>query len=647
MIIDSLTVERRDMLVNQLMPTVDWSRTTAGPQSAWPESLRTALSICLDSRFPIVIFWGRDHIQFYNDAYAAILREKHPALGHRARDCWAEIWPTIAPLLDSVMNDGIATYSEDLYLPVITGGMPEERYFTFSYSPIRDGNTIGGVFCAVTETTARILSEREAERRAEALRQLDQAKTSFFSNISHEFRTPLTLMLGPLEEVLARPSVAGDDRRNVVIAHRNCLRLLKLVNSLLDFTRAEAGRLEGFFEPCDLAQLTADVASNFRSACEQAGLVLVVDCRPLSKPVFVDPTMWETIVLNLVSNAFKYTLQGAITVVAGEDDKHAVLAISDTGSGIAEKDLPHVFERFFRSDAALGRTHEGSGIGLSLVRGLVMLHGGSIDVASSLGEGTTVTVRVPFGKRHLPSGRVGTARRPAAPSTQNEAFVQEALRWLPEEVSEASATADGKDMRPRVLLVEDNGDMRDYIRRLISPSYVVETATDGEEALRSIERNPPDLVLSDVMIPKLDGLELVRRLRKMPAFVGLPVVLVSARAGEESRTEGLDAGADAYVVKPFAARDLVSRIASTLQRERLRRDSASKQLGDADADLTPREREVLVRIAQGFANKKIAAALGISVKTVETHKARLAAKLDLHSRVEIVRYAARRGWLDS
>jgi signal transduction histidine kinase/DNA-binding NarL/FixJ family response regulator len=605
----------------------------------------------LDSRFPIVIFWGRELIQFYNDAYAAaILREKHPALGHRAQDCWAEIWTRIKPLLDSVINDGIATYSEDLYLPVITGGVAEERYFTFSYSPIRTEDGIGGVFCAVTETTARILREREAEQRAQALAELDQAKTSFFSNISHEFRTPLTLMLGPLEETLARPHIAGDDRRQLTIAHRNCLRLLKLVNALLDFTRAEAGRLDASYEPTDLAQITADVASNFRSACEHAGLLLVVDCRALSQPVFVDPSMWETIVLNLVSNAFKFTLHGSITVVVGEEGKEALLTVADTGAGIPERDLPYIFDRFYRGEATMGRTHEGSGIGLALVNGLVTLHGGRIEATSSVAEGTTVTVRIPFGKRHLPAARIRATTHATASSPHKEAFVQEALHWLPdphEEAHVASMVAE-RDNRPRVLLVDDNADMRDYMRRLVSEMYLVDTASDGESALQSIERNVPDLVLSDVMIPKIDGIQLVKRLRQNPAFVDLPVLLISARAGEESRAEGLDAGADDYLVKPVRARELVTRITAALQRQRLRRRREESHF-DRNANdplLSARERDVLVRIAQGFANKEIAATLKISVKTVETYKARIANKLDLRSRVDIVRYAARRGWLE-
>jgi signal transduction histidine kinase/DNA-binding NarL/FixJ family response regulator len=636
-----------DTSVAALLPGVDWAATPAGPPASWPASLQTALSICLDSRFPIVIFWGRELIQFYNDAYAAaILREKHPALGHRAQDCWADIWPWIKPLLDSVIDDGHATYSEDLYLPVVTDGVAQERYFTFSYSPIRTQSGIGGVFCAVTETTARILREREAQQRAEALAELDRAKTSFFSNVSHEFRTPLTLMLGPLEETLARARIAGDDRRQLTVAYRNCLRLLKLVNGLLDFTRAEAGRLEGLYEPTELALLTSDVASNFRSACEQAGISLVVDCRSLSRPVFVDPSMWETIVLNLISNAFKFTLHGAITIVMGEKKNEALLTVADTGTGISEKDLPHIFDRFYRSESAVGRTQEGSGIGLALVRGLIALHGGRIEVASTPGEGTTVTVRVPFGKRHLPSGRVRTVGQPAPSSPYKEAFVQEAMRWLPgshEGTPNPSSTAETK--KPRILLVDDNADMRDYIRHLLADMYPIDTASDGEAALESIERDPPALVLSDVMIPKLDGIELVKRLRQNPAYARLPVILISARAGEESRVEGLDAGADDYIVKPFRARDLVARVTATVQRELLRRREQSRSALDLPGPgLSARERAVLVRIAQGFTNKEIAGALGISTKTVETYKARFANKLDLHSRADIVRYAAGRDW---
>jgi signal transduction histidine kinase/DNA-binding NarL/FixJ family response regulator len=633
-----------------LISSVDWGATPVGPESSWPQALKTAISICLDSRFPIVIFWGPDLIQFYNDAYAAvILREKHPAIGQRAQDCWAEIWPRIQPLLDVVTSFGRATYSEDLYLPVETDGEPQERYFTFSYSPIRTETGVAGVFCAVTETTERILRERESVHRADMLAELDRAKSSFFGNVSHEFRTPLTLMLGPLEEILASPRISGDDRMQLTVAHRNCLRLLKLVNALLDFTRADASGLHANFEATDLPSLTIDLSSNFRSACERAGLALSVDCPSFPEAVLVDRSMWETIVLNLLSNAFKFTLQGEIAVALNMQGSDAVLTVRDTGAGIPERDLPHIFERFYRSESVTGRTQEGSGIGLALVRELVRLHHGHIAVESVPGKGATFTVRIPINSARIPPALVAAPAAGAALS-RGELYVNEALHWLPQtldDVDSAKALA-----KPRVLLVDDNADMREYVRRLLSQEYAVETVADGREALARIRVEAPDVLVSDVMVPHLDGISLTKLLRQDRSLLGLPIILLSARAGDEARLEGLDAGADDYIVKPFKSAHLVSRVGVVVERVRRRGalDESSKRAADAAEEstmLSSREKQVLVRIAEGFSNKEIAGELGVSIKTIETYKARFSNKLGLDSRVAIVRYAVARGWLSS
>jgi PAS domain S-box-containing protein len=539
--------------------------------------LRTALSICLDSRFPIVIFWGPDLVQFYNDAYAAaILRDKHPALGVRAQVCWREIWPVIGPLLDTVVNDGRATYSEDLYLPVITNGAAQERYFTFSYSPIRTEGGIGGVFCAVTETTERILREREAAERAEALAELDRAKTSFFSNISHEFRTPLTLMLGPLDELMQS---AGETQFPLVqMARRNALRLLKLVNTLLQFSRLEAERLEASFVKTDLAALTADLVGAFRSAIESAGLKLITDIE-LSQPVFVDRSMWERIVLNLLSNALKFTFEGAIRIELRERYGEAELIVSDTGVGIPEAELPHIFERFRRVRNTRARSYEGSGIGLALVDELVRRHGGLIRVESRLGAGTIFHVLLQFGCRHLPEAQVELDR--------DDNYISNVSQYL----ADIEATIDVPDTRPpstkkavaragaRILLVDDNRDLRDYVSRVLSPNYVVVEASNGEEALIALRAAQFDLLISDVMMPEMDGVELLRAIREDEGLQTLPVIFLSARAGEESTIEGLLLGANDYLVKPFVSDELVARVEAQLiasERHRAREEALSQ-----------------------------------------------------------------------
>jgi PAS domain S-box-containing protein len=664
-----------------LMRSIDWAQTPLGPIESWPQSLRTTVSVCLSSRFPILVWWGPELVMLYNDAYRPILGStKHPqAMGRGGREVWPEVWPIIGPMLEGVLTQGEATWSDDQLLLLDRNGFLEECYFTFSYSPIRDeSGSVGGVFCAVTETTARVLGERrlqtlralaeqatqaktvddacalaartladnphdlpfaqivetleeplgpddqrtlvlplakagtqeqpagflvvgtsprlalnddyrgfldlvagqiattianarateEERKRIEALAELDRAKTAFFSNVSHEFRTPLTLLLGPLEDTLAQPDrLHAEDRERLELAHRNALRLLKLVNTLLDFSRIEAGRMQAAYEPADLALLTKEIASTFRSAIEHAGLRLVLDCPPLAEPVYVDREMWEKIVLNLLSNAFKFTFEGEIEVSLRQAGEGVELKVRDTGTGIPADELPHLFERFHRVKGARGRTFEGSGIGLALVQELAKLHGGSVRAESAVDRGSTFIVSLPLGTAHLPVDRIGVARTFAS-------TVEEALRSLPEDRSELPAPSEARSSsKARILLAEDNADMREYVRRLLSREYEVVAVPDGAAALQAARNEPFDLVLSDVMMPQLDGFGLLAALRANEPTKAVPVLLLSARAGEEARVEGLEAGADDYLIKPFSAKELLARVDAHLRLQRVRHQS--------------------------------------------------------------------------
>jgi PAS domain S-box-containing protein len=697
----------------------DWNESALGEPSTWPQSLKTALSIALSSRFPMVIFWGEHLSLLYNDAYVQILRDKHPsALGARADVAWADIWDVIGPMLHKVLA-GEATWSEDRHLPMERRGFVEEAYFTWSYSPILDERgKVGGVFCAVQEMTARVLSERrlavlrelgehvaesktvdaaceaaigtfrdnandvpfasiylvdgdrfrraattvvddatappfvdgngrwgmaeatrsgarrvdrtdvrlpggpwpeaspgafvlpiskpgqhtaygvlvaglsprlafdqayqgflglaaqhiasaisnavayeEERKRAEALAEIDRAKTAFFSNVSHEFRTPLTLMLAPIEDMRAS-SLAPAEREQVDLLHRNALRLLKLVNNLLDFSRIEAGRVDASYEPTDLPSFTAELASTFRSAIERAGLSLVVECEPLAETAFVDRTMWEKIVLNLLSNAFKFTFEGSIAVRSRAADGAFHLEVSDTGIGIAREELPRVFERFHRIDGARSRSHEGSGIGLALVYELVHIHGGDITVASELGEGTTFRISLPLGADHLPRERVRAPRALQSTASSTTAYVEEVARW---NAGDAAPAPDVESTKGgRIVVADDNADMREYVTRLLGEHWDVEAVRDGGAALEAVRRNPPDLLIADVMMPQLDGFALLRAIKSDASLKDIPVLLLSARAGEEAVAEGLRAGADDYMVKPFTARELLVRVTARL-----------------------------------------------------------------------------------
>jgi signal transduction histidine kinase/DNA-binding response OmpR family regulator len=423
----------------------------------------------------------------------------------------------------------------------------------------------------------------EERKRAEALAQIDRAKTAFFSNVSHEFRTPLTLLVGPLEDGLADTAapLPAVQRERQEIAHRNALRLLRLVNTLLDFSRIEAGRIDASYEPTDLAAFTVELASVFRSAIEKAGLELVVECEPLPEPVHVDRDMWEKIVLNLLSNAFKFTFDGRISVELRAAGDLVELRVADTGIGIPESDLPRMFERFHRVKHARARTHEGTGIGLALVQELARLHGGEVAVASREGHGTTFTVTIRAGTSHLPPERILAAGRHGAPTTVGAIpFVEEALRWLPTEdidikppAHQAEPAIDSGTNPARILVADDNADMRDYLRRILGPTYRIDAVGDGGAALQQFQASPPDLVIADVMMPKLDGFELLKAIRADERNRAVPVILLSARAGEEARIEGLEAGADDYLVKPFSARELLACVASQLRMSRLRGES--------------------------------------------------------------------------
>ncbi|MFO1338488.1 MAG: ATP-binding protein [Burkholderiaceae bacterium] len=442
---------------------------------------------------------------------------------------------------------------------------------------------------AAGQTATAIADARafeEQRRRAEELAALDRAKTAFFTNVSHEFRTPLTLLLGPLQE-LREAASTPPQRALADMAQRNAQRLLKLVNTLLDFARVEGGRAEARFVATDIGAVTADLASSFRSVCEQAGLGLVVDCPSLARPVFVDRDMWEKVVLNLLSNAFKFTLQGGISVRlrGAAEGSGAELEIADTGCGIAAADLPRLFSRFERIEGAPGRSIEGSGIGLSLVAELLKLHGASIEVDSEPGRGTTFRVRLRGGHAHLPPDHVdlGPARGETA-GGQVAAYVGEAATWLhePGVAGDADAMAASLDEAAvrregaaRVLLADDNADLRGYLRRLLEGRYRVTEAADGVQALELARQDPPDLLVSDVMMPGLSGFELVKRLRADARTRALPMILLSARAGEEARIEGLAGGADDYLVKPFAARELLARVEAQLAASRVRREASS------------------------------------------------------------------------
>lgn len=429
----------------------------------------------------------------------------------------------------------------------------------------------------------------QERRRAESLSELDRAKTAFFSNVSHEFRTPLSLILGPLEEVLSEASerLGAERHEQLFTVRRNALRLLKLVNTLLDFSRIEAGRVQAVYEPTDLPVFTSEIASVFRSAMENAGLEFTVECPPIVEPVYVDHDMWEKVVSNLLSNAFKFTLYGSVTVTLNPMEGAVRLQVRDTGVGIPEEHHERIFERFHRVEGVHARSYEGTGIGLAFVRELVRLHGGDVDMESKLGQGSTFTVTIPLGREHLPPECVQATRSVTNAGVRVDAYAQEAQGWLPDEGSPVDVMTlpklaplgrpESVADRELIIVADDNADMRKYLRHLLDGRYEVHTVSDGRQAFETTRILRPALLLADVMMPQMDGFQLLRAIRDDSLLAGTPIILLSARAGEESRVEGLHAGADDYLVKPFAARELIARVEVHLKLAKLRRETAERE----------------------------------------------------------------------
>jgi signal transduction histidine kinase len=408
----------------------------------------------------------------------------------------------------------------------------------------------------------------ERERVAKLL-ELDRSKNVFFSNISHEFRTPLTLLLGPLETLLAQPGSA-QAREPLLQMQRNALRMLRLVNTLLDFARMDAGRHSARFAATDLARYTTDLASAFRSAMEKAGLDFSVRCTALPEPIYVDREMWEKIVMNLLSNALKFTLAGSVRVSLVPTQAGASLIVRDSGTGIPASELPRIFQRFHRVEGARARTLEGTGIGLALVRELVQMHGGEIGITSEEGKGTVITVSLRTGQSHLAAEHIVEVPDAGGMTRSFSAHLDDAMQWLTHD--SAPPPIPGTKRTAHVLVVDDNSDLRSFLVRMLTPHFEVRAVADGREALRAIEERRPDLVLSDVMMPNLDGLGLVRALREAAVTRTLPIILLSARAGQEASLKGLAAGADDYLAKPFTSGELLARVRTHLNMARTRNE---------------------------------------------------------------------------
>lgn len=479
------------------------------------------------------------------------------------------------PGIDDVL--GADCPHEALVLPL--GEASTAGALVIGASPRRPLDTQFHGFCQLladqlTSTFATIASYEQQRHRADALAELDRAKTAFLTNVSHEFRTPLTLLLGPLDDALSDAAPESVLAERLTTAGRNARRLQRLVDSLLDFSRIEAGRANAKLMRTDVGALTEQIASSFAELCQRAGLELELDCAPALADV--DPGMWETIVLNLLSNAVKYTLQGTISVQVRTESGDCVIAVRDTGVGIGAEDQKLLFERFYRADNVRGRSVEGTGIGLSLVRGLVDLQRGTVAIDSEVDRGTTVTIRVP----RSVSGAV-IEPSPAGLDETNP-YVAEASQWV---MTAAEPGAAPGTTRQLVLIADDNADMRAHLDRVLSARWETVLVGDGESALAATRNLRPDAIVTDVMMPGLDGFGFVAAVRADPELAATPILMLSARAGAEAVNEGYAGGADDYLPKPFRSQELIDRLASRLsavgrERDRQRREAQSLLASD-------------------------------------------------------------------
>ncbi|EKQ70982.1 signal transduction histidine kinase [Leptolyngbyaceae cyanobacterium JSC-12] len=414
---------------------------------------------------------------------------------------------------------------------------------------------------------------QKTRQQAEQLLELDRQKTEFFQNISHEFRTPLTLTIGPLEAAVAKEQ--GLSYEQSVIALRNSRRLLRLVNQLLDLQRLDAGRMQPSFRPCDLVDFVDQTVASFRPYCDRKGIQLITQLTPCP-PVYLDLEKFDKVLYNLLSNAMKFTPGGgSISVSLEPAGDHCLLKVIDTGIGIRPDQIPYLFERFRQAEGSASRSYEGSGLGLALVKELVELHGGQISVDSTYGEGSTFTIWVQTGVAHLPPQQVIDVQ---AELQQNRAAIELAdieadlqdfeplptlQSSLPTENSESDAST--KPPTAQILVVDDNSDVRTYVSGILQErGYQVLLARNGAEGLKIAQTHQPHLIVTDLMMPQVSGLDMIRLIRQDEALRGIPIILLTAKADEDTRIEGAERGADAYLSKPFNDRELLAEVRNLL-----------------------------------------------------------------------------------
>jgi signal transduction histidine kinase len=417
----------------------------------------------------------------------------------------------------------------------------------------------------LTDTNARLEAALAKQK------ELDRIKSEFFDNVSHELRTPLTLILLTLDSLIQRTNeLSPAVLQHLDTMNRSASRLLRLINNLLDLAQMEAGKTRLRYEPLEMHGFLSSLMVPFRVMAERKGVALQLEGTPVSS-VHVDVPRLESVFQNLVSNALKFTTQGGVTIRVSEDDTWVHVEVRDTGSGIATQDIPVIFDRFAQADSSGTRRFGGSGIGLALVKETLELHAGGIDVSSELGKGSIFHVRLPKGTAHvredLRAATEGEERlRPIRRSDLTSLLATSApvasgaVEVLPE-----SAEAEASPDAPRILLVEDEPEIRAFLRGVLKPYYRLLEATNGEEGLQMARRERPDLIVSDVMMPVMSGIQMLEALRSIPETLEVPIILLTARQEVDAKVQGLSMGANDYLAKPFSPREMLARIEAQLR----------------------------------------------------------------------------------
>ncbi|MDF1573394.1 MAG: substrate-binding domain-containing protein [Bacteroidales bacterium] len=417
------------------------------------------------------------------------------------------------------------------------------------------------------------------QRISEQLEIATQQKLRFFTNISHEFRTPLTLMTGPLESLLQQHDLVDEKRHQLEMIYRNALRLLRLINQIMDFRKLENDKMVLHAGQYDMVKFLMRIKENFDPLAEKKRIHFTLECSVDSQELWFDPDKMDKVMFNLLSNAFKFTHEGGmITIGFGTRDKEignekkqvAEITVTDDGRGMSEEHIKNIFERFYQIEQQReGNYFPGTGLGLSLSKGLIELHSGTIDVSSSKGEGTVFYVCLPLGDAYLKEEEKVLVTDPDHFDLESFQLISEELGYFTElsdpEVSTQAVSTSSTKREYLILIVEDNPDLLNYMREILATNYEVLTAKDGKEAWETVQRDLPDIVVSDVMMPFMDGLELTQHIKGDMRTCHIPVIMLTAKTSIENKLEGLEAGADSYIPKPFNERHLLVRVRKLLE----------------------------------------------------------------------------------